>query len=132
MSSSFSKNTQGFTGPIGMTGPTGPQGATGPMGATGPLGVGNTGSAVIDFGAFPGQNTTSVVVTGQSNILSTSTISAFFMTDTTADHTSSDHQYASLFVTLTCGTIVPGVCFTINATCNDNMQGTFNVRFIWN
>ena len=128
MSQSFAKS-QGATGP---TGPTGPAGPTGSQGPTGPQGVLNTGSAIINFGAFPGSNTTSVVVTGQSSIISTSTVTAFMMADTTSDHTASDHQYASSLISLTCGTIVLGVGFTINATCLDDMQGTFNVRFIWN
>lgn len=112
----------------------GTQGIPGTPGTNGTNGTnaGNTGTATVNFGAFPGSNTASVVVTGQSTIQSSSTVQAFLMTDATGDHTASDHQYTASLISLTCGTIVPGVGFTINATCLDNMQGTFECRFVWN
>lgn len=49
------------------------QGIPGTPGTNGTNGTnaGNTGTATIDFGAFPGNNTTSVIVTGQTTIQST-------------------------------------------------------------
>lgn len=90
-----------------------------------------TGTATLDFGAFPGANEASVVITGQTAILSGSQVEAFFMGDTTSDHTASDHTYANLLVALTCGAISAGVGFTISATCADAMQGTFTVHWVW-
>lgn len=115
-------NSQGIQGVPGTPGTNGTNGTN----------AGNTGNAIVNFGSFPGSNTTSVVVTGQSTILSTSAVQAFLMTDATSDHTASDHQYAASLISLSCGTIVPGVGFTINATCLDTMQGTFECRFVWN
>lgn len=91
-----------------------------------------TGTAVIDFGSFPGQNETSVVVSGQAAIGSGSKVEAYFMADdTTGDHTANDHRYAGLLVGLACGGIVAGSSFTIYALCTEKMQGTFQVRWVW-
>jgi hypothetical protein len=114
-------NSQGIQGIPGTPGTNGTNGTN----------AGNTGNAIVNFGAFPGSNTASVVVTGQSTILATSNVQAFFMADTTSDHNAQDHQFADLVVELTVGTIVPGVGFTINATCADLVIGTFETRFTW-
>lgn len=91
-----------------------------------------TGTATIDFGAWPGSNETSVAVPGQTSISATSKAEAYFMgDDTTADHTASDHRYAAALVGLTCGTPTAGTGFTIYARCLDKMQGTFKVRWVW-
>lgn len=90
------------------------------------------GTAVINFGAFPGSNETSVSVTGQTAISSTSNAEAYMMgDDTTSDHTSSDHRYANSFISLTCSTPTAGTGFTIYGTCLDTMEGTFQVRWVW-
>ena len=109
------------------------QGVSGSNGTNGTNGTnaGNTGSATLNFGAAPGNNTASVVITGQTGILSTSACQAFYMTDTTSDHNAQDHMFADLVSELSCGTIVPGTGFTIYATASDNVIGTFEVRFNW-
>jgi hypothetical protein len=91
----------------------------------------NIGTATIDFGSWPGANETSVVVTGQAGINSTSNVEAYFMAESTADHTVSDHEYAPCFIKLACGNIVVGTSFTIFARCADQMQGTFKVHWVW-
>ena len=74
----------------------------------------------------------SVVVNDVSGTIQpTSTILLWFMGDATSDHTANDHIYADLFIDLTAGNIVPNTSFTIYASCNDNMQGTFQVRWAW-
>jgi len=91
-----------------------------------------TGSATIDFGAFPGKNETSVAVAGQTTISATSKAEAWIMgDDTSTNHTAADHKYAPLFMALTCGTPSAGVGFTINARAVDKMQGTWTVRWVW-
>jgi len=120
--------TDGFGGRQGIQGVPGTAGTNGTNGTNG----GNTGSAIINFGPAPGNNTAQVVVTGQAAILSTSAVQPFFMADTTTDHNAYDHMFAALVVDLTAGSIVPGVGFTVNATCSDNVVGTFEVRFVWN
>jgi hypothetical protein len=91
-----------------------------------------TGTATINFGAHPGSNEASVAVTGQTTISATSKAEAWIMADdTTSDHTASDHRYAELFLSLTCGTPTAGVGFTIYARAIDKLTGQFAVRYVW-
>lgn len=90
------------------------------------------GTAVLDFGAFPGSNEASVAVTGQTGISATSKAEAYFMgDDTSGTHTASDHRYAGALVALTCGTPTAATGFTIYGRCMEKMQGSFTVRYIW-
>ena len=90
------------------------------------------GTAVIDFGSFPGSNEASITVTGQSAITTASKVEAFVMADTTSGtHTASDHRYFAALVGLTCGTPTDGVGFTIYARCTEKMQGTFELQWVW-
>lgn len=90
-----------------------------------------TGSAVIDFGAYPGQHEASVEVTGLADILATDHAEAWFMSEATVDHTASDHRFASALISLTCSTPTGGVGFTITGTSIHKMQGTFKVHYVW-
>lgn len=90
------------------------------------------GSAVLDFGAFPGANEASVAVTGQASIQTTSKAEAFIMgDDTSSSHTANDHRYAAALMGLSCGTPSAGTGFPIYARCAEKLQGTFTLRFIW-
>lgn len=90
-----------------------------------------TGSATLDFGAAPGSQKAQVDVTGQTGILSASSLAeAFMMADSTVDHNVDEHQFVS--VKLTCGNLVDGVGFTIYAVSIDLvLTGTFMVRWVW-
>ena len=126
--------TVGPTGPIGPTGAVGPTGPQGVTGATGPIGtVMNTGSSIVDFGSTPGTNITSVIVTGQTNILSTSSVSVFIMPDSTVSgalgHNAEEHKIVP--IRLTAGNIVQGVGFTIYAETDWRLTSTFKVRWVW-
>lgn len=91
-----------------------------------------TGTATIDFGAFPGANEASVAVTGIGAISSTSKAEAWIMGDSTStDHTANDHRYVELFLSLTCGTPTTGVGFTIYGTAIDKLAGKFTVHYVW-
>lgn len=91
-----------------------------------------TGTATIDFGAFPGSNEASVAVTGQTSITATSKAEAFVMgDDTSGTHTANDHRYFSALVGLTCGTPSAGTGFTIYARSTEKLQGTFALRWVW-
>jgi hypothetical protein len=90
-----------------------------------------TGTATVDFGAFPGTSLASVAVTGQTEIGAGSKVEAYTMAESTSDHTVNDHLYAGSLIALTCGNIVAGTGFTIYATCLDQMQGTFAVHWVW-
>jgi len=90
------------------------------------------GTAIIDFGAFPGSNEASITVTGQAEILATSKAESYVMgDDTTGDHTVEDHRYFECFASLTCGTPTAATGFTIRARSTERLQGTFALRWVW-
>lgn len=92
----------------------------------------NQGTATLDFGAHPGSSEASVAVTGQTLISASSKAEAYIMAgDTSTDHTASDHQYAGLFIALSCGTPTAATGFTIYGRAIDKMTGTFTVRYVW-
>lgn len=91
----------------------------------------NSGTAEIDFGAWPGSNEASVAVTGQTAIAVGSDIVAVVSRESTADHTVGDATYAALLVGLSAGNIVAGTGFTIYARSLEKMQGKFAVRWLW-
>ncbi len=91
-----------------------------------------TGTAEIDFGAFPGSNEASVIVTGQATISATSKCEAWVMADdSTTDHTAADHRYFPLFAVLTCGTPTAATSFTIYARSTEKLQGKYALRWVW-
>lgn len=71
------------------------------------------GETTIDFGAFPGSSETSLNITGQTGILTTSFVEAWLFPKDTADHTADEHVYESIKVVA--GNIVAGTGFTIYA-----------------
>ena len=76
-------------------------------------GGGNTGTATVDFGAFPGSSHASVVVTGQAGIVAGSIVQAWVRPVATADHSADEHMLETLKVVAS--DIVAGTGFTINA-----------------
>lgn len=90
------------------------------------------GTSTIDFGAAPGTNIATVVVTGQAAIGATSRIKVWFQGGSTADF----NEYEHLFilpgsVSLVAGTIVNGVGFTIYATTQLRIRGNVVCRWEW-
>ncbi len=90
-----------------------------------------TGTATVDFGAFPGSNEASVVITGKTEIVPTSFIDAFIMFEASTDHTENDHAYAELLMSVSCGTIVNAVGWTIYCRSEHKLQGTFKLRWVY-
>lgn len=91
-----------------------------------------TGTATINFGAFPGSNEASVAVTGQTAILATSKVEAFVMADDTSpDHTADDHRYFALFAAMSCGTPTAATGFTVHARSAEKLTGQWIVRWVW-
>ncbi len=91
-----------------------------------------TGTAILDFGDFPGSNEASVAVTGQTEITGAAYAEAWIMgDDTSADHTASDHRYLAMLMGLTCGTPSAGVGFTIYGRCAEKLTGAWTVRWVW-
>jgi hypothetical protein len=75
--------------------------------------VAGTGTATIDFGAFPGASDTSLAITGQTAILSGSLVEAWLRPEASADHSATEHMVETIRVHV--GDIVAGTGFTIYA-----------------
>lgn len=71
-----------------------------------------TGTAILDFGAFPGGSDASVTVIGQASILAGSLVEAWIWPVATADHTADEHMVETFKVFA--HTVVAGVGFTIS------------------
>lgn len=89
----------------------------------------NLGTASLNFGVAPGATDAQVVITGQTGILSTSSVSAWVVPAATADHSVDEHWVEDLIVTA--GNIVNGVGFTIYGLSKSTTYGAFNVQWIW-
>jgi hypothetical protein len=88
-----------------------------------------TGTAVVNFGAAPGSSVASVAVTGQASIGSGSHCEAFLMGDSTATHNAEEHAFAP--IRFVCRDVIAGTGFTIYATTELRLTGTFTVRWVW-
>jgi hypothetical protein len=77
-----------------------------------------TGTATIDFGAFPGKTDTSLAITGQAAIVAGSYVEAWIRPTATSDHTVDEHIVDAPRVVA--GNISAGVGFTIYAVDNAN------------
>ena len=91
-----------------------------------------TGNATLDFGAFPGSSDTSVVVTGQTGITTSSFVEAWLVPTATADHSADEHVVETIKVIA--GNIVNGTGFTIygvNTGNNSRIYGTWSVSWVW-
>jgi formate/nitrite transporter FocA (FNT family) len=89
----------------------------------------NTGSALLDFGAAPGDTVGRVTVTGQSTILGSSFVEAWIPYSDSADHPADEHVMAAISVTA--GNIVGGTGFDIVAVSDHVLTGQFNVLWCW-
>ncbi len=93
--------------------------------------MGSTGTATLDFGAFPGQSDASVVITGQAAIVAGSLVEAWIRPVATADHSDTEHMVETIKVCA--ALIVAGTGFTIYgfniSQLNEPLeQPTVNVR----
>jgi len=88
-----------------------------------------TGTAVLNFGATPGTNYVTAVVTGQAAIGTSSHVEAFLMGSTTATHNPLEHLLSA--IRLTCGDIIAATGFTIHAHTELRLTGTFSVHWVW-
>ncbi len=77
------------------------------------------GTAILDFGAFPGRSDTSVDVTGQTGISAGSLVEAWLLPAATADHSADEHWVDPPAVFA--GNIVAGTGFTIYASARDGI-----------
>jgi hypothetical protein len=101
------------------------------------LDVGGRGTALVDFGAFPGTSDASVVVTGQAGIQAASVVKAWILPAATSDHSADEHLLETLEVFA--GNIVAGTGFTIygvnfnppSQIDNPFIYGKWNVGWEW-
>lgn len=76
------------------------------------------------------KSSTLLAITGQTGLTDSAHIEAFMMGDSTTDHSADEHIIES--IKLRCGSIVPGVGFTIYAeTEYGGTFGQFKVRWVW-
>jgi hypothetical protein len=75
--------------------------------------MGAQGTAIVDFGAFPGASDASVAVTGQGAILAGSAVEAWLQLTASADHSADEHMVETIQVFA--GNISAGTGFTIYA-----------------
>jgi len=91
-----------------------------------------TGTATLDFGSGMGSNEASVAVTGQTGILSTSTVTLTVKNDATStSHTANDHSYFLALSSLNSGTPTAGTGFTIKSRSIHKLTGTWTVSWSW-
>lgn len=90
------------------------------------------GTVTFDFGATPGTNVVSTVVSS-ATIGSGSKVEVYLMgTDSTSDHNTIEHQMLPLFgLSLSVISITAGVGFTAQAMSNARLTGTFIARWVW-
>ena len=88
-----------------------------------------SGGSTIDFGSIPGTNLVSTVVTGQTEIVTTSVVKAWITPIATATHNETEHLIAPIKVGIT--NIINGTGFTINAMSKFRLTGTFTVQWEW-
>lgn len=87
------------------------------------------GTVELDFGPAPGGNVATYVVTGQAEITAGARIRAWVGAGPTATHNGYEHMTVPLVVRG--GDIVPGVGFTIMASGEFQLTGTFSVHWEW-
>src|SRR5208337_1391218 len=94
---------------------------------------GQVGQAQINFGAAPGTFTATATVTGQTNILATSSVDLWIQgTDSMADHNTAEHTFIlPEYVFLTASVVTPGVGFTVTAVTTLNLTGNIAFRWLW-
>lgn len=86
--------------------------------------MGASGTATLDFGAFPGKLDASVVVTGQGSIIAGSLVEAWIRPIATAVHSADEHIMAAGMLDIVAGTIVAATGFTIYGLVRDTSPGT--------
>lgn len=95
------------------------------------------GSTTIDFGNAPAKETqTTVAVTGQTAILSTSKVEVWMMPVALAGangHSEDEHMVENLKFTVPVSTIIAGTGFTIQGECTlGTTNGKYTIQWVWN
>ena len=100
--------------------------------------MGFKGTALLDFGVFPGASDASVFVSGQVGIVTTSLVEAWVRLEATSDHPIDEHRVETL--ALTAGGIVAGDGFWIYGRNTSELSshgmgtrlyGKYTVGWVW-
>jgi hypothetical protein len=106
--------------------------------------AGNSGKAVINFGAFPGSGHATVVVSGMaaSQVRAESVVQVFIGSDETPEHSADEHALAR--ISLSADTIVPGESFRVVGVANERtplvgaskgkphrLYGSYSIAFVY-
>jgi len=103
-----------------------------------------TGTATLDFGAFPGKTDATVTVTGQAGIGAGSLVEAWIFPTATADHSADEHWVDPPEVYA--GNVAAGTGFTVYGVVKKRAEigplgrnidqpriyGTWTVAWVWN
>lgn len=90
-----------------------------------------TGTATLDFTAFPGKTDTTLAVTGQASIVAGTLVEAWLRPIATADHSADEHMVEPPRVFA--GNIVAGTGFTIYGFSQEpgRLYGTYTIAWAW-
>lgn len=100
--------------------------------------MGDRGTAVLDFGPFPGKSDASVAVTGQAGIVAGSLVQAEIRPVDSIDHSADEHMAET--VKVWAASIVAGTGFTIYGVntsqvashgVGTRLYGKWNVFWVW-
>lgn len=83
--------------------------------------MGATGTALIDFGSYPGGSDASLVITGQGAIISGSLVEAWILPANTTDHTADEHVVDP--PRCIAGNVIAATGFTIYLVNEDKCYG---------
>ena len=90
--------------------------------------MGANGTATLDFGNIPGTELVSVIV-NSVGVLSTSSIEAWMMAESTATHNVMEHIITP--IRLVCQAGNNDNTFTIYAYSEIRLTGTFTAHWVW-
>lgn len=101
-------------------------------GSGGSATVTGRGNFTINFGSGEGSNEATATVSGQTDILSTSVVNISVKADSTSsDHSANDHKYLPVFCSFSVGTITDATGFSVYATSEHKLTGTWTVHYNW-
>jgi hypothetical protein len=90
-----------------------------------------TGTAEVDFGAFPGKTDASLEITGQTGILADSPVEVWLLPSATVEHSADEHWVEEMVVVA--GNVVAGTGFTAYARTNSHarLYGRYKIGWVW-
>lgn len=91
----------------------------------------NSGTSDIDFGATPGSNYAYIAITGQTGILTTSSVKVWISASNTSDHNEFEHLMLNMKSGISYGNIIDNVGFTIYILTELRVSGSFKINWEW-